>query len=148
MTDKLDDVLEQEDDIVTLLSADGEEVDFVEIAGIALDGLTDITAKETTHTTIKNKQPIKPIGNFFITVIHFLSVSFINRLSFILLSMSQFPITILFFGVYNTTIPPNKIGVFVALYYFVIFLPSPRDFHQSLLVQGEQHSPWVRTSQR
>lgn len=38
MTDKLDDVLEQEDDIVTLLSADGEEVDFVEIAGIALDG--------------------------------------------------------------------------------------------------------------
>ena len=37
MTDELDNVLE-EDDIVTLLSADGEEIDFVEIAGIALNG--------------------------------------------------------------------------------------------------------------
>ena len=34
--EQYDDGLE-DDDIVTLLSADGEEIDFVEIAGIALD---------------------------------------------------------------------------------------------------------------
>jgi len=33
-----DDVEEADDDIVTLLSADGEEIDFVEIAGIAHKG--------------------------------------------------------------------------------------------------------------
>ena len=33
-----DEILEDEDDIVTLLSANGEEVDFVEIAGIAYQG--------------------------------------------------------------------------------------------------------------
>ena len=32
------DMEEQDDDIVTLLSADGEEIDFVEIAGIAHKG--------------------------------------------------------------------------------------------------------------
>ena len=32
------DMEEQDDDIVTLLSADGEEIDFVEIAGIAYQG--------------------------------------------------------------------------------------------------------------
>ncbi len=40
MTDKLNDEIFEEDDegIVTLLSATGEEVDFVEIAGIAHEG--------------------------------------------------------------------------------------------------------------
>ena len=38
MSKELDNVLEEDDDIVTLLSADGEEIDFVEIAGIALNG--------------------------------------------------------------------------------------------------------------
>ena len=33
-----DEILDDEDDIVTLLSANGEEVDFVEIAGIAYQG--------------------------------------------------------------------------------------------------------------
>ena len=37
MSNELDNTFE-EDDIVTLLSADGEEIDFVEIAGIALNG--------------------------------------------------------------------------------------------------------------
>ena len=34
----LNEALEEDDDIVTLLSADGEEIDFVEIAGIAHKG--------------------------------------------------------------------------------------------------------------
>lgn len=39
MTDKLnDEIFEEDDGIVTLLSATGEEVDFVEIAGIAHEG--------------------------------------------------------------------------------------------------------------
>ena len=39
MADKFnDEILEDEDDIVTLLSANGEEIDFVEIAGIAYEG--------------------------------------------------------------------------------------------------------------
>jgi uncharacterized protein YrzB (UPF0473 family) len=36
--EELLDMEEQDDDIVTLLSADGEEIDFVEIAGIAHKG--------------------------------------------------------------------------------------------------------------
>ena len=39
MDDKFnDEILEDNDDIVTLLSATGEEIDFVEIAGIAHNG--------------------------------------------------------------------------------------------------------------
>ena len=39
MADKFnDEILEDEDDIVTLLSENGEEIDFVEIAGIAHEG--------------------------------------------------------------------------------------------------------------
>lgn len=37
MDEKMDDVYEN-DDIITLRSADGEEIDFVEIAGIVLKG--------------------------------------------------------------------------------------------------------------
>lgn len=33
-----DELMQDEDDIVTLLSADGEEIDFIEIAGIAHKG--------------------------------------------------------------------------------------------------------------
>ena len=33
-----DELMQNEDDIVTLLSADGEEIDFIEIAGIAHKG--------------------------------------------------------------------------------------------------------------
>ena len=36
--EKFNDVEPEDDDIVTLLSADGEEIDFVEIAGIAHKG--------------------------------------------------------------------------------------------------------------
>ena len=39
MVDKMnDEIYEENDDIVTLLSANGEEIDFVEIAGIAYQG--------------------------------------------------------------------------------------------------------------
>ena len=38
MSNEINNAFEEEDDIVTLTSADGEEIDFVEIAGIALNG--------------------------------------------------------------------------------------------------------------
>lgn len=38
LNNKIEEFLEDADDIVTLLSADGEEIDFVEIAGIAHKG--------------------------------------------------------------------------------------------------------------
>lgn len=38
LPDSLDNMEDEDDDIVTLLSADGEEIDFVEIAGIAHKG--------------------------------------------------------------------------------------------------------------
>lgn len=38
MTDIINDEMYEDDDIVTLLSANGEEIDFVEIAGIAHEG--------------------------------------------------------------------------------------------------------------
>jgi hypothetical protein len=48
------------------------------LAGIALDGFMEITAKDTALITIKKRQASNPTGNFFIAVIHFLSFSFIT----------------------------------------------------------------------
>jgi len=38
LPESIDHMANQEDDIVTLVSADGEEVDFIEVAGIAYQG--------------------------------------------------------------------------------------------------------------
>ncbi len=38
LNNEIEELLEEDDDIVTLMSADGEEIDFVEIAGIAHKG--------------------------------------------------------------------------------------------------------------
>jgi hypothetical protein len=49
-----------------------------ELAGIALNGFLEITPKDTAHIAIKKRQPINPMGNFFIAAIHFFNISFIE----------------------------------------------------------------------